>query len=946
MNDTLFWRIVWKEYRVQRGFWLSMVVLTLLLQLLVLWAQPERMDQVGMARGLFGVGLGLAAFYALGSAATLFATEHETGTYDFQRVLPVTALRVFAGKLTYALASTAALFAAVWMLALVLARFQLPDTYFHSLLWVLWGFGALELVLWGTLFSLLLKRPLIAVILGVTCASVTLGVLSGETAEFLALDVYLKALPARLVVIALLAAADVWLGARWFRERLLASSRRRSAVATKETIDAAFAPVATVQTRTMLRRLVWQDFRQSAGIIAALIAMLLPTVLFLWGRAVFRLEPDRGPQLGFGGVVLIFGTFAAILSAPLLGASVFMADQAGSHFRFFADRGIRPRLVWLSRQLRGVAVLALGLALVLPPILVLVFARGEGPRGEERFLVIAALLGYAVLAYACGQLCSMLARSGILAAAFGTVLSFALCAWAGMANVFGLSWFWSVAPLPIAFLVATWVHAPDWVLERTDWRARLKPTLVVLVPLLAILAAIPPVRIYEYPLVDPGFSVEELTRPATEEEKQTMALYQRAVDLMRQAEAQRPRVAAPGVSGAPPEADAGATPKKTADNTAWLKATEQTFAVALEASRRPPSRFYLSDRSKPGPGDESNLGQLVLLQAQWLESQGKLDAALEHYLAAIRIANHARRWAPWTGMEPEIYSALAAWAARPGQTSQRIVGAIRAMEKDRQNAPSFCDAFKFEYVVLQRIIQDYREGLKEVGVNPNETEQFGAFLRWFPWEKARALRLLNILIAREYAQCQQAEADLAAGKAVQVPADRNALDLSPRGDPADSLVALRAPMANLHVNLKVNEEIRRRATLLILALEAWKLDHGSLPEKLEDLKGKYLDQMPVDPATGVEFGYAPKGFPHPLQWSAPGSATLEETKPGQPFLWSGVRAVGYSVMAAMGPAGLPGMGVSSSGMPGAAEPSAPPQAPASPIAAVEVWRNVWVFLIP
>ena len=55
----------------------------------------------------------------------------------------------------------------------------------------------------------------------------------------------------------------------------------------------------------------------------------------------------------------------------------------------------------------------------------------------------------------------------------------------------GLSWLWSVAPLPLAFLFATWLHAPDWLVERKTWRARLRPALVVAVPALAILVAIP-----------------------------------------------------------------------------------------------------------------------------------------------------------------------------------------------------------------------------------------------------------------------------------------------------------------------------------------------------------------------------------------------------------------------------------------------------------------------
>ena len=35
MNATIFWRIFWKEYRAQRAFWISMAVLTLVVEVLL-----------------------------------------------------------------------------------------------------------------------------------------------------------------------------------------------------------------------------------------------------------------------------------------------------------------------------------------------------------------------------------------------------------------------------------------------------------------------------------------------------------------------------------------------------------------------------------------------------------------------------------------------------------------------------------------------------------------------------------------------------------------------------------------------------------------------------------------------------------------------------------------------------------------------------------------------
>jgi ABC-type transport system involved in multi-copper enzyme maturation permease subunit len=92
---------------------------------------------------LFAASLGLAAFYALGSGATLFAAEREAETYEFLRWLPAKPLAVFAGKVLFALASTAALFLVAWTVPLVLAG-KLPDRLSHEEIWAVFGLGGIE----------------------------------------------------------------------------------------------------------------------------------------------------------------------------------------------------------------------------------------------------------------------------------------------------------------------------------------------------------------------------------------------------------------------------------------------------------------------------------------------------------------------------------------------------------------------------------------------------------------------------------------------------------------------------------------------------------------------------------------------------------------------------------------------------------------------------------
>ena len=64
--------------------------------------------------------LAATAVYMLGCGATLFATERELETFDFQRSLPVDAWRVFTAKTGWALASGCALAAVLWSATFVL----------------------------------------------------------------------------------------------------------------------------------------------------------------------------------------------------------------------------------------------------------------------------------------------------------------------------------------------------------------------------------------------------------------------------------------------------------------------------------------------------------------------------------------------------------------------------------------------------------------------------------------------------------------------------------------------------------------------------------------------------------------------------------------------------------------------------------------------------------
>ena len=60
--------------------------------------------------------------------------------------------------------------------------------------------------------------------------------------------------------------------------------------------------------------------------------------------------------------------------------------------------------------------------------------------------------------------------------------------------------------------------------------------------------------------------------------------------------------------------------------------------------------------------------------------------------------------------------------------------------------------------------------------------------------------------------------------------------------------------------LIATEETDYRATLIVLALEAWKIDHGQLPDRLDQLAPTELASLPLDPVYAKPFLYYPQGL--------------------------------------------------------------------------------------
>jgi hypothetical protein len=898
MNRTIFWRLMWKEYRLQRSFWIAMAVLAMMLMFYVWEFQRQRPAEC--AEVWFSLALGIPIFYGLGCASTAFAGEHDAETFEFQRSLPVRGLKVFWGKIAFTAASTA-----VMVVFLLIISIMMAGEYGLSLGEILSGaaYGSAIICLftaWGAFFSLLIKRPLLSAVVAVSVATICLSLVLGRFPRVVHSDYSITLIIGGISFV--IALVDYWLGRQWFFEmsrrkisiKILINSK---AVAKPETLaDYLVAP----NRWNMILRLGWYHWRESAWMLIVIAVMMVPLALIalvIWDRSrpgrysFLENQPDWRVNVT---LVLIL----ALAMPPLVGAFTFLGDQRRRYYRFFAERGIGPRTVWLSRLwpwlVMGPCIFALMALLITPIFLAWPWDNTQWWRAHPGISpLLWRLLAYVVLSICAGQLCSMFFRSGILAGLFGLILGAILGCWVGLMWLWDINWLWSIAPIPLVLLFATWLRASDWVLERDKPRFWLRPALALVVPAIILLSAVPLYRAYQIPVVDPGFSIDEFTRPLSPEEQATFDLFEKAATLidpkiLADMEKQRNDSPAENVNGEQEQEtvyhDSTIPEPLTKQQIDWVENNPKVIQVLIEASKGP-RRIY----SYPAQQNfflRAAITDLVVDSARMLESEGRLDEALERYMAAIRISRQLEE----DFLEHRVCYYLPFWATRPKQTPERVKNALRQFKE-----------LTADQHVYDRPIKSHYMGHMELLTKGFESGQGAVYLPvwsiiWehLPWERARAIRLLNLLTHDQLEAVQKAEMDLKDGRYVDIlQGSRKYYSWEGYSWEPEYALHQAVNVPPLHYT-KFSEELikdyallenHRRATLILLALQVYKLDRGTYPKTLDELAGTYLDRLPIDPYSVEPYRYYPDGLK--VWMHSPGmDFQLISSGMDKPFIWS------------------------------------------------------------
>jgi hypothetical protein len=920
MNETTWERLVWKEHRMLRGLWVAAVVLCGL----VLFAMAWQMKSTGDPTLFFQVAMGIGACYALGCGAEAFAGEREARTDLFQSALPASGRQLLIAKSSHAALSALALLVVLWCLAWLAVGAWLRD--FSGTLTlglepaVLGVVTTVQLLAWATLFSLRSTSPLWVVVWAFAFNALTtypVAWLFGDIPEDYRTAWYFPSLlgdlPSALprLVIAAAVGYGCWRWAtHWTREEGQPSRWR---LRRWESLDRFAAGLLNrFEGWPRWQRLMWQQWQSAQWYLVA-IALLY---------AVFV----SAAMIAAPTFELSTWTIPFLLICSLFGTGVFHFDHRLQHVRFLSEHGVTPRILWWARQsfwftlFAGCGLIVFVFAMLATKGLEWTIAYDE--KGYVPFYFFAALSFYGA-----GQWASLWVRSAILRIVVNIGLCLTLTCWLLLMLLHRVPMWWSTGVIPLALLGASRLGMRDWMRDQIGKRPRRIQFLALAVPTIAVLAGVIVYRWTEIPRATPQFTLA----PRTEEEcaaasakgaEYLLAAAELDVSALRQLTNKTAYDESPKDDANPAEyerMDWGPEAQSVFERNEpavrkLLAVTPGPYAIsaaalASEAWRKgiPPTKsdYYRTQEDFWAAVAQTRMFALpdtLMLSAEKHEQDGDLGEALRRYLCALELIvnqqpDGAKRISSLWESYPQVMRRLQRWAGEPGQSAEMIRQAIREVAKP-------VDWIEHEERVIERRYRLGRASLE------GDEEAFAELCGWWyytydeaiatrynwtyrllPWERWRALRRLNADAAAESRELANVRATLQRNEYHNDGiAKENGAEW--RRSPTYSIVEPDAwRNSNLYRKANYGLEsitLNQRATLIILALEGWALEHGALPDTLEQLVPDWLDAAPIDPLTGKPFLYFPTGVDTTLRWRMRNVNWVRFVLPaGWPFLFSG-----------------------------------------------------------
>ncbi|MEI8381621.1 MAG: hypothetical protein WCJ09_15945 [Planctomycetota bacterium] len=895
-------RLMWKEYRIQRSLWLAMLIFGVVPQILLRILVTNAENRVA---SVWAAVVMIPFFFVIASTAILFAGEREERTSDWLLNLSVRPIWTLVTKWGFSLLATLSLILVLSVSALLLVWIPvdvqrvLADPQ-HDTSRAVAGFTFMlfSFVLWGSLGSLVSRRVITAVpamglwwattLICVSLISCVIHAASSIGTDF-------------VMMAAIVVGANLYLGWRWclghyidaqtltnlttrIRERLRGSAPVASRVP-KQT------EVGDMWSREW-QRLVWQERNRDSF-----------HRLFVYGGCFAAVATAMaGRQLGYHQPELLMLLTSAI---PLtMGVLGFRYDGEGQPLHFLNNRGINRRRLWCAKHFvwfpRTCAILSLIWIVALASESLInnrtiagqSVARNSAAMYEHQDVAILTIL----LIYCSGHFAAVLFRRAILSLAAGAMIAICTGIWLSLMTALQVPLWWSVGGVVACLLGWTWWLAPRWAFERRFATGRRLAVAVFVVPPLVILAGIAYWRAFEFAGFGPTspalFAVlyphDFIQMQGTQLEYRNTLIDELKSEIADQLNPSIRNLEE--IRNFELIEDAATTISKHILGP--LQDDSKPFDEGLQEGR---DSFWLtydlqlqrimkltSQNQSPAMRHWLNASpsfiqahQLVLNRAGQLRiEEGRLDDALSFFCASLRMATF---WATQSSLkhrmeadirQTETLRQIVLWANHPDQTPQSIKQAMKKVCEELNLFPTWRQSLVAEYLLNIQAL-DRSVELDDMEPLPGPLALIRESSRYLPWERLRSRHLIERQLIANEARMWRASTMIASSNGIDVPRFLEQLPSLFDDQPAERYVSQTSfPMSSLFKDQTLmlaacfDREATIRITLLGLALQAWKLEHGSWPESLAELfSPDTLESLPlttiVDPWCGEQFRYRP-----------------------------------------------------------------------------------------
>lgn len=508
-----------------------------------------------------------------------------------------------------------------------------------------------------------------------------------------------------------------------------------------------------------------------------------------------------------------------------------------------------------------------------PLIALVVLSLGRG--------LIAAWLCFSV-----GQLVSLMIPRAVTSVLVGLLVLGVTVAWWYVISMLLVPLAIAVLPLLVGLLAAAWGRMSDWLEERSGWRRWLRLAVTVMAPAVLAFVGMAVYRVYEVPFVElPWQSTGLMT--STAEARKT------GEDWVRLSE----RLESPWGSEDAPKNMIGEDHVPVLDmdinrieeahwhgfaERDWLTKNSEILEEAMQLAKRsgcvmPKSWSWIDQRKN------QQLGRVaMLLKMSALESLAnhRLDEAMQRALALYQFGIHLGRdlWNCGRLVQHAGLHVLREWAMSGDQTTESLLTALgRSKSETSHPVAQLVRAEGVFAVDPQELLR--AEYAYSAEMQDQRWRDAVAVQRWLFWEQWREERLLNVLAAEGAANLRRAMRHNPSPhlRILDESYDRLLQNVEEDSDGTWNTRGQRwqkttweitlgwgwseYEVKNFYLPKWASREAHRRGLWLTIALQAYRLQHGKLPERFDELVGPFMDRLPTDPSTGQAFEYRAGGVP-------------------------------------------------------------------------------------